>query len=130
MKVDIEVRFSRDRDAENTSRLAFLTLQEWDCEPRGVLQYLRGVSHTLFYSVCCTKRDNLIDPLSEDITVHLVFTQSASPVEEEEILSYSCDLHSMMVLLQTVIDNQSSKCLTWSCCEQVYEEVEQAKASL
>lgn len=126
MKVDVDVRYLSDRSFGSDTPLALTTLSEWDCEPRGLVQFLRGVEQILPFAseALCGK----FESLSTNVKVKLVFSHQEFDDEDSDQLILTGSLDTMLHIFTKLIEFQSSKCLTWATCDQVHEEVEAAKA--
>jgi len=124
MKALVDVSISHGVDPDLTDRYALAAFDDWECEPRGIVGFLQGLLQAFNYEI-----GNERYP-SSTITVKLVFVDEIDDEDEEyDELIFSGTIYDMITLLKRLIENQSSKCLTWACVEQVAEEIDSAKRS-
>lgn len=129
LKLTVALAFSSQNDVHSIPSTlrqpAVTSFNGWDCEPRGVLGYIKGYVAGLQRQLPTLSKDDL----GLNGSVKLCFEEEVDD-EVVDTLVLSMSLLEALVLFPCWVETQSSKCLTWVCVEQVAEEFSQAKDGL
>jgi len=129
LKLTVAIAFSSENDVHSIPRSlrqpAVQPFYGWDCEPRGLLGYIKGFISGLQNQYPSLSKDDL----GLRGSVRLRFEEELDG-EVVDTLVLTMSLLEAPVLFACWVNTESSKCLTWVCVEQVAEEFSRAKDAL